>query len=205
MPSGASTGEYEALELRDGDKSRYGGKGVLRAVQAVNGPLSDALQGMYALNQIEIDQQMIELDGTPTKSNLGANAILGVSLAVAKAAANSVGLPLYAYIGGVHAHVLPVPMMNIMNGGKHATNSTDFQEFMVMPVGASTLPRGAAMGRRNLSGAQEHPAQSGSLDHRRRRRRLRAQPRLESGGARRDHGSHRQSGLHPRRANSHRA
>ena len=139
VPSGASTGEYEALELRDGDKSRFGGKGVLRAVQAVNGPLSDALQGMYALNQTEIDEKMIELDGTSTKSNLGANSILGVSMAVAKAAANSVGLPLYAYIGGVHAHILPVPMMNIMNGGKHATNSTDFQEFMVMPVGASTF------------------------------------------------------------------
>ncbi len=139
VPSGASTGEYEALELRDGDKSRYNGKGVLRAVDAVNTILSDALQGAYALNQPDIDQKMIELDGTPTKSNLGANAILGVSLAVAKAAANSVGLPLYAYIGGVHAHVLPVPMMNIMNGGKHATNSTDFQEFMVMPVGASTF------------------------------------------------------------------
>src|SRR5579862_7168822 len=139
VPSGASTGEYEALELRDGDKSRYGGKGVLRAVDAVNGPLSDALQGTYALNQTELDQTMIELDGTTTKSNLGANAILGVSLAVAKAAANSVGLPLYAYLGGVHAHVLPVPMMNIMNGGKHAENSTDFQEFMVMPVGAGTF------------------------------------------------------------------
>ncbi len=146
VPSGASTGEYEALELRDGDKSRYGGKGVLRAVDAVNGPLSDALQGTYALNQTELDQTMIELDGTATKSNLGANAILGVSLAVAKAAANSVGLPLYAYLGGVHAHVLPVPMMNIMNGGKHAENSTDFQEFMVMPVGAGTFREGLQWG-----------------------------------------------------------
>lgn len=139
VPSGASTGEYEALELRDGDKSRFGGKGVLRAVQAVNGPLNDALQGMYALNQNDIDHTMVALDGTPTKSNLGANAILGVSMAVARAASQSVGLPLYEYIGGIHAHVLPVPMMNIMNGGKHATNSTDFQEFMVMPVGASTF------------------------------------------------------------------
>lgn len=146
VPSGASTGEYEALELRDGDKSRYGGKGVLRAVQAVNGPLSDALQGMYALNQTDIDQTMIALDGTPTKSNLGANAILGVSMAVARAAAQSVGLPLYAYIGGVHAHVLPVPMMNIMNGGKHAANSTDFQEFMVMPVGAGTFAEAVQWG-----------------------------------------------------------
>ena len=146
VPSGASTGEYEALELRDGDKGRYSGKGVLRAVQAVNGPLSDALQGMYALNQTDIDQTMIALDGTPTKSNLGANAILGVSMAVARAASQSVGLPLYAYIGGVHAHVLPVPMMNIMNGGKHAANSTDFQEFMVMPVGASSFAEAVQWG-----------------------------------------------------------
>lgn len=139
VPSGASTGEYEALELRDGDKSRYGGKGVLKAVASVNGPIAEALEGEYAYNQVDIDQIMIELDGTPTKSNLGANAILGVSLAVARASAESVGLPLYAYIGGAHSHVLPVPMMNIMNGGKHATGSTDFQEFMVMPVGAPTF------------------------------------------------------------------
>ncbi len=139
VPSGASTGEHEALELRDGDKSRYGGKGVLKAVESVNGTIAEALTGAFALNQKEIDDQMILLDGTPTKENLGANAILGVSLAVARAAANSVGLPLYAYLGGVHAHVLPVPMMNIMNGGKHAANSTDFQEFMIMPVGADTF------------------------------------------------------------------
>lgn len=146
VPSGASTGEHEALELRDGDKSRFGGKGVQRAVQAVNGPLADALQGMYALNQTEIDLKMIALDGTPTKSNLGANAILGVSMAVAKAAAQSTEQPLYSYLGGVHAHILPVPMMNIMNGGKHAVNSTDFQEFMVMPVGASTFREGLQWG-----------------------------------------------------------
>jgi enolase len=139
VPSGASTGEYEALELRDGDKSRYGGKGVLSAVQAVNGPLADALRGTYALNQKEVDEKMLALDGTPTKSNLGANAILGVSMAVAKAAAAYAEIPLYAYMGGAHAHILPVPMMNIMNGGKHAAGSTDFQEFMVMPVGASTF------------------------------------------------------------------
>jgi enolase len=138
VPSGASTGEHEAHELRDGDKNRYDGKGVLRAVQAVNGPIADALRGMYA-SQKTVDETMLELDGTPHKSNLGANAILGVSLGVARAAADSVGLPLYAYLGGVHAHVLPVPMMNIMNGGKHATNSTDFQEFMVMPVGADSF------------------------------------------------------------------
>ena len=139
VPSGASTGEYEALELRDGDKSRYGGKGVLKAVGAVNGAIAETLVGEYALNQITVDQMMLDLDGTPNKSNLGANAILGVSLAVAKAAAESVGLPLYAYLGGVHAHTLPVPMMNIMNGGKHAVGATDFQEFMVMPVGAPTF------------------------------------------------------------------
>ncbi len=146
VPSGASTGEHEALELRDGDKGRFGGKGVTRAVQAVNGPIAEALEGMYALNQIEVDYRMLDLDGTPNKSNLGANAILGVSLAVAKAASNSVDLPLYAYLGGVHAHVLPVPMMNIMNGGKHAAGSTDFQEFMVMPVGASTFREGLQWG-----------------------------------------------------------
>ncbi len=146
VPSGASTGEHEALELRDGDKKRYDGKGVLRAVNAVNGPLADALRGMYAGQQKTIDETMIELDGTPTKSNLGANAILGVSLAVARAAAESVNLPLYAYLGGVHAHMLPVPMMNIMNGGKHAANSTDFQEFMVMPVGADSFREGLRWG-----------------------------------------------------------
>jgi enolase len=146
VPSGASTGEYEALELRDGDKSRYGGKGVLRAVEAVNGPITDALLGQYALNQTAIDEMMIELDGTPTKSRLGANAILGVSLAVARAAANFAELPLYAYLGGVYAHILPVPMMNIMNGGKHAAGSTDFQEFMVMPLGASSFREGLQWG-----------------------------------------------------------
>lgn len=139
VPSGASTGEYEALELRDGDKSRYGGKGVLKAVEAVNGAIAETLVGEYALNQVTVDQMMLDLDGTPNKGNLGANAILGVSLAVAKAAAESVGLPLYSYLGGVHAHTLPVPMMNIMNGGKHAIGATDFQEFMVMPVGAPTF------------------------------------------------------------------
>ncbi len=146
VPSGASTGEHEALELRDGDNSRYGGKGVLKAVDSVNNTIADALIGSYALDQKAVDEAMLELDGTPTKSNLGANAILGVSMAVARAAANSVEMPLYAYIGGVYAHVLPVPMMNIMNGGKHATNSTDFQEFMVMPVGAPTFREGLRWG-----------------------------------------------------------
>ncbi len=146
VPSGASTGQHEAVELRDGDKARYGGKGVLKAVEAVNETISEELYGEEALDQVDIDQIMIELDGTPNKSRLGANAILAVSLAVAKAAAQSVGLPLYRYLGGVHAHVLPVPMLNIMNGGKHATNSTDFQEFMIMPVGAETFSEGLRWG-----------------------------------------------------------
>jgi enolase len=139
VPSGASTGEHEALELRDGDKKRYGGKGVLKAVNSVNELIADSIVGMDALNQKEIDEAMLKLDGTPTKSKLGANAILAVSLAVAKAAANGLGMPLYRYIGGVYAHMLPVPMLNIMNGGKHAENSSDFQEFMVMPVGAPSF------------------------------------------------------------------
>ena len=139
VPSGASTGQYEALELRDGDKSRYGGKGVQRAVENVNITIAEALLGWDALDQTGIDLQMIGLDGTPNKSKLGANAILGVSLAVAHAAAEAVGLPLYRYIGGVSARTLPVPMMNILNGGKHAANSTDLQEFMIMPVGAPSF------------------------------------------------------------------
>lgn len=136
VPSGASTGENEALELRDGDKSRYGGKGVLKAVDHVLNEIAEEVIGMEATDQVGIDEAMIALDGTPTKANLGANAILGVSLAVAKAAANSLDLPLYRYIGGVEARVLPVPMMNILNGGKHAENSTDMQEFMILPVAA---------------------------------------------------------------------
>jgi enolase len=139
VPSGASTGENEALELRDGDKNRYGGKGTLKAVQNVLGPIAEEVVGMDADDQVAIDQAMIDLDGTPTKANLGANAILGVSLAVAKAAANSLGMPLYRYIGGVEARVLPVPMMNILNGGKHAADSTDMQEFMILPVAAPSF------------------------------------------------------------------
>jgi enolase len=139
VPSGASTGAHEALELRDDDKSRYGGKGVLKAVENVNTAIVDELLGWDATDQVGIDEMLIELDGTPTKSKLGANAILGVSLAVAKAAAESSGLPLYRYLGGVEARTLPVPMMNILNGGKHADNSTDLQEFMILPVGAPTF------------------------------------------------------------------
>ena len=147
VPSGASTGVHEALELRDGDKSRYGGKGVLKAVDHVNNEISDELYGYDALEQKEIDQALLALDGTPNKSKLGANAILGTSLAVAKAAADSQGLPLYRYIGGVYAHVLPVPMMNILNGGAHTGwQSTDAQEFMVMPLGAPTFAEGLRWG-----------------------------------------------------------
>ncbi len=146
VPSGASTGAHEAVELRDGDKARYLGKGVLKAVDAVNGAITDALLGVDAEDQRDIDSIMLELDGTANKSNLGANAILGTSLAVAKAAANARGLPLYAYVGGVSAHVLPVPMMNIINGGEHADNPIDIQEFMVMPVGADTLAEGVRWG-----------------------------------------------------------
>jgi enolase len=146
VPSGASTGAYEALELRDGDKKRYLGKGTLTAVANVNTKIAPALAGMDATDQLSIDAAMIALDGSDSKKNLGANAILGVSLAAARAAAAAYGQPLYRYIGGAHAHVLPVPMMNIMNGGKHAINSTDFQEFMIMPVGASTFREGLRWG-----------------------------------------------------------
>ncbi len=147
VPSGASTGVHEALELRDGDKSRYGGKGVLKAVEHVNNQIADLLLGWDASDQKGIDAALLELDGTPNKANLGANAILGTSLALAKAAANALGLPLYRYIGGVYAHVLPVPMLNILNGGAHTSwQSTDAQEFMVMPLGASSFAEGLRWG-----------------------------------------------------------
>jgi len=139
VPSGASTGEHEALEMRDGDKDRYLGKGVLNAVKSVNETIAPELSGLEPYDQKAIDELMLEIDGTPTKSKLGANAILGVSMALAHASANSLNMPLYAYLGGIHAHLLPTPMMNIMNGGKHAAGSTDFQEFMVMPLGAPTF------------------------------------------------------------------
>jgi enolase len=146
VPSGASTGAHEAVELRDGDKSRYLGKGVTKAVEAVNSEIHEALVGLDAEDQRDIDLAMIELDGTPNKARIGANAILGVSLATAKAAADARGLPLYSYVGGVSAHVLPVPMMNIINGGEHADNPIDFQEFMIMPVGAESLSEAVRWG-----------------------------------------------------------
>jgi len=146
VPSGASTGAYEAVEKRDGDMFKYMGKGVLQAIEAVNGPIYEALLELDAEDQENVDAVMIDLDGTDNKSNLGANAILGVSLAVAKAAADARGLPLYRYVGGVNAHVLPVPMMNIINGGEHADNPIDFQEFMVMPVGAGSISEAVRWG-----------------------------------------------------------
>ena len=146
VPSGASTGAHEAVELRDGDKGRYGGKGVTKAVDAVNGEIFDAIGGMDAESQVQIDETLIDLDGTLNKSRLGANAILGVSLAAAKAAAEASGLPLYRYVGGASARLLPVPMMNIVNGGVHADNPIDFQEFMIMPAGAPTFAEAVRMG-----------------------------------------------------------
>ena len=146
VPSGASTGAHEAVELRDGDKARYLGKGVLQAVHAVNSEIAEAIVGVDAEDQREIDLAMIELDGTENKARLGANAILGTSLAVAKAAADARGLPLYSYVGGVSAHVLPVPMMNIINGGEHADNPIDFQEFMILPIGAPSLAEAVRWG-----------------------------------------------------------
>src|SRR6056300_1111134 len=146
VPSGASTGAHEAVEKRDGDKSRYMGKGVLEAVAAVNGEIAEAILGFDATEQVAIDMAMIELDGTPNKGRLGANAILGVSLAVAKAAAEFTGQPLYRYVGGTSARVLPVPMMNIINGGEHADNPIDIQEFMIMPVSATNIREAVRMG-----------------------------------------------------------
>ncbi|NPV73129.1 MAG: phosphopyruvate hydratase [Pelotomaculum sp.] len=146
VPSGASTGAYEAVELRDGDKGRYNGKGVLKAVENVNSVIAPEIAGFDATDQLGLDRALIELDGTPNKSRLGANAILGVSMAAAKAAAESLGLPLYQYLGGVNSKVMPVPMMNILNGGKHADNNVDIQEFMIMPVGASSFAGALRMG-----------------------------------------------------------
>jgi enolase len=155
VPSGASTGKHEAVEKRDGDKARYGGKGVRQAVAAVNGEIYDALSGSDAEDQRRIDNLLIELDGTPNKSRLGANAILGASLATAKAAASSAALPLYKYVGGVSARVLPVPMMNIINGGAHADNPIDIQEFMILPTGAATFAEGLRMGAEIFHGLKK--------------------------------------------------
>ena len=168
VPSGASTGEHEALELRDGDKGAIAGKGVLKAVNNVNEVIAPELEGMDASDQREIDNTMLALDGTPTKSKLGANAILAVSMAAARAMADHLGIELYQYLGGFTAGLLPTPMMNILNGGAHADNNVDFQEFMVMPVGANVVQRSAALGRRDLSCA-EGRAEEARIQHRGRR------------------------------------
>jgi enolase len=161
VPSGASTGAHEAAEKRDGDKSRYGGKGVRQAVDAVNGEIFDTLSGRDVEEQLALDRTLIELDGTPNKSRLGANAILGVSLAAAKAAAQAANLPLYRYVGGAAAHVLPVPMMNIVNGGAHADNPIDIQEFMIMPVGAPTFAEGLRAGSEIFQALKKRLADAG--------------------------------------------
>lgn len=161
VPSGASTGVHEAVELRDGDKSRYNGKGVQKAVEAVNDVLAEELCGYESSEQIEIDRAMIDLDGTPNKAKFGANAILGVSLAVAKASAEELGLPLYRYIGGTMAHILPVPMMNILNGGKHADNPIDVQEFMIMPVSAPSIAEAVRMGAEVFQALKSNLKQAG--------------------------------------------
>ena len=166
VPSGASTGEHEALEMRDGDKSRYLGKGVLKAIAAVNEIIAPEMLGLLPFDQKALDELMLDLDGTPTKRKLGANAILGVSMALAHASASSLRLPLYAYLGGIHAHVLPTPMMNIMNGGKHALGSTDFQEFYGDAGRRAHLPRGIALGHGDLSPAEDCLARKGISDDR---------------------------------------
>ena len=176
VPSGASTGEFEAVELRDGEKDRYLGKGVTQAVAHVNDELANVLMGREATDQRGADEAMIAADGTPNKGRLGANAILGCSLAIARAAAASAGLPLYAYLGGPNAHTLPVPMMNILNGGVHADNNVDFQEFMIMPVGAPRLCHRPSLVRAGLPHAQGHPQEGRALHRRGRRGRLCARP-----------------------------
>src|SRR5262249_31041219 len=161
VPSGASTGAHEAVELRDGDKRRYGGKGVLKAVQAVNGEVMDLLAGLDPFEQIKIDRALCELDRTPHKGRLGANALLGASLAVAKAAAAECGLPLYRYVGGSQASVLPVPLMNIINGGVHADNPIDIQEFMIMPVKADRFAEALRMGSEVFHALRSHLHEAG--------------------------------------------
>ena len=185
VPSGASTGEHEAVELRDGGDA-WLGKGVLRAVAHVDGEIADALAGLDPSDQRAVDRTLIALDGTPTKARLGANAILGASLAVAKAAAADAGVPLYRWIGGTNAHVLPVPLMNVVNGGAHAQNSLDFQEFMLVPAGAETFSEALRIGAETYHAPEGAPRRARPLDGGRRRGRLRARPRLRLRGVRGD-------------------
>ena len=193
VPSGASTGIYEACELRDGDKSRYLGKGVLKAVENVNTEIAECLIGMNVLDQTAIDKALIELDGTPNKTKLGANAILGASLACAKAAAEALGTSLYSYIGGVNAKQLPVPMMNILNGGAHATNNVEIQEFMIMPVGAPSFREALRMC------AEVFHQLKTTLKENGRRGRLRPQPEEGRGRPEGDRAGHRGGRLQARR------
>ena len=195
VPSGASTGTHEAVELRDADKKRYAGKGVTKACAAVNGEIFDVLSGLEADEQVLIDQTMIELDGSAAKSRLGANAILGVSLAVAKAAAADAGLALYRYIGGTGARLLPVPMMNVVNGGAHADNPIDIQEFMILPVGADSLAEAVRMGAEIFHQLKQALADAGHATRCRRRRRLRAGPQGIAPGPRLHHEGHRGGAL----------
>ena len=204
VPSGASTGVHEACELRDGDKSQFLGKSVMQAVNNVNTVLNDELQGMFVSEQKAIDTKMIELDGTENKSRLGANAILGVSLACAKAAAQETGQELYRYLGGVGGHTLPIPMMNILNGGSHADNSIDFQEFMIMPVGAPTFSEALRMGAEVFHNLRHRPQEQRHEHQRGRRGRLRPQPGLQRGGPHLHPPGHREGRLPPRRGRLHR-
>ena len=195
VPSGASTGSREAIELRDGDKSRYLGKGVLKAVEHINTEISEAVLGLDASEQAFLDRTLIDLDGTDNKARLGANAMLAVSMAVARAAAEESGLPLYRYFGGMGGMQMPVPMMNVINGGAHANNNLDLQEFMIIPVGAPSFREARALRRRGVPRAQEDPARQGHEHRRRRRRRLRAQRGEPRSGDPADPGSDRQGRL----------
>ena len=205
VPSGASTGAFEAVERRDGDKNRYLGKGVEKAVDAVIEELGPKLLGFEASEQRLVDAEMLAIDGSANKEKIGANAILGVSLAVARAAADSADLPLFRYVGGPNAHVLPVPMMNILNGGSHADSNVDIQEFMIAPIGAEYLPRGAALGHGGLPRAQGRAQGPGPRDGPRRRGRLRPQPAEQPRRARPHPRGHREGRLHRRRADRPRA
>ena len=197
VPSGASTGAFEAVELRDGG-SEYGGKAVTRAVQGVIDEIQPELLGHEADDQRLVDQALIDLDRTPGKSRLGANAIVGVSMAVARAAADSSGLPLFRYLGGPNAHVLPVPLMNILNGGAHADNNVDIQEFMITPIGAATFSDALRWGAEVYHALKSVVKQRGPLHRRRRRGRLRPRPRAQPGRARPDRRGDRQGRVHPR-------
>ena len=195
VPSGASTGEHEALELRDGDKKRYLGKGVRKACENVGKLLGPVVVGRDAFDQAGLDAAMLEADGTPNKGKVGANAMLGVSMAAARAAAGEVGLPLYKYLGGPGARVLPVPLMNIINGGAHADNSLDFQEFMIVPKGLPNFAEALRAGRRGVPHPQEAAPRSQGVDRRRRRGRLRARPARRGSGAGRGHRGDREGRL----------